>query len=60
MVHRKYLKTIQSEENSFQVSRSFQTKEWSKTGWKRRISHRGCLMCHLRMVMRLMRPYMRQ
>jgi len=33
------LKTIQSEENSFQVSTSFQTKERSKTGRKHKKSH---------------------
>jgi len=38
------LKTIQNEENSFQVPMSFQTEERSKTGWKRKKSHlRGCL-----------------
>nr|ABN05983.1 hypothetical protein MtrDRAFT_AC149204g21v2 [Medicago truncatula] len=31
MILRRFLKTIQSEENSFQVPRSFQTEERSKT-----------------------------
>jgi len=38
------LKTIQSEENSFQVPRSLETKERLKTGRKHKKSYqRGCL-----------------
>jgi len=43
-VLRRLLKTIQSEENLFQVPRSFHTEERSKTERKRKKSHlRGCL-----------------
>jgi len=52
MVLRRFFKIIQSEKNSFQIPRSFQTKEWSKTGWIRKILHlRGWLMCHMRLDM---------
>jgi len=52
MFLRRFFKTIQSEENSFHVPRSFQTKERSKTGEKHKILHRkGCLGRHLHLAM---------
>jgi hypothetical protein len=43
-VLKRLLKTIQSEESRFQVPRSFQAKEWSKTEIKRKKSHlKACL-----------------
>jgi len=44
VVLRRFLKIVQSEENSFQVSGSFQTKERSKMGRKRKNLHIGCLL----------------
>jgi hypothetical protein len=50
---RRFLKTIQSEENSFKFPRSFQTEERSKMGEKHKISYvKGFLRCHSHLAMR--------
>jgi len=50
MVLRRLLKTIQSEENSFEDPRRFETEEWLKMGEKRKNLYLGGCDCRIRQV----------